>query len=335
MLRGPRNLLYGWMQRHPMLSGLALGLSAAAAGAAGGAGPEAALVGSLLGWFAWESRPNLYFVLGAYSRAAQAAASLAAGAGPSLRGDVHRLTQAAACLALGQLQQAKGALAGVDAARLPPRGRFVHFLNLSALYCRLGDGEAALAMVDAAQAEADELGGTWRGVPAINRAAALFELGRYQEALEDLSPRRAEGLPQAARPYFLNNMAWALALSGTSLPRAVRFAEKAVAHGQGDPIFLGTLAVTRYLDGADPAQVRPLLERSLARLDQRSPQVQAVLLGTAAEVFDRLGLDEAAADADARRRQLPGGGHQVEVVRRLLEARGEAPAQLTAGEGEA
>lgn len=320
MLRRLRNSLYDLLQRRGIVFGLGLGVTAAVVGGIGGVVPELAFIAATLGWLAWEAHPNLLFTLGFHRRAAAAARALADGAGPSLRGDVHRLTEAAALLTVGEIEEAKQALALVEPARLPPRGRFVHFLNLSALFCRIGDGESALAMVEASQAEVEGLAVAWRGLPAINRSAALCELGRFDEAAELLGELEVSRLPPGAHSYYFNNLAWALAMGSGDKSRALRFARRAVALRGADPGCVGTLGVAMVLAGCEERQALPHLDRSLSRLERRSPHGQAVLLSLAAAVHRAAGHEARARELEATLRALPAGVRgRAELARALAE----------------
>lgn len=323
---GIRNFLYAQLQRHSVGFGLALGLLATVAGLTGGLGPELLLVGGVLAWLAWEARPNLYFALGCYQAAARSAHELAAGAGPSLRGDVHRLTEAAAHLTLGEVDAAKAALGEVDPERLPPRGRFVHFLNLSALYCRLGDGDSALAMVDASRAEAEAVQASWQGLPEVNRAAALCELGRFDEAAACLEEVGEARLPQAAHSYYFNNLAWALALGGGAAREALPLARKAVALRCQDPGCLGTLGVVMVLAGCDATMALLKLRPSLDELARRSPHGRGVVLAAAAHAYRAIGEEGQARALEEQLGELPAGERAAGYFRRALGATAALPA---------
>lgn len=304
-LAGVRNFLYAQLQRHSVAFGLGVGLVATVLGVFGGLVPELLLVVGMLGWLAWEARPNLYFALGLYPSSAAAAALLARGAGPSLRGDVHRLTQAAALLTLGDVQEAKAALAEIDPDRLPPRGRFVHFLNLSALFCRLGDGEGALAMVEASKAEAEDIQPAWKGLPEINRSAALCEMGRFDEAAACLEEVGEKRLPSAALPYFCNNLAWSLALGTGDAQVALGLARRAAGMRGRDPGCQGTLGVALLLSGSEPLPALARLRPALDQLERRSPHGRGVLLAAAAYAYRQLGDDATASSVAERLQEMP------------------------------
>lgn len=298
---------------------MGLGLVATAVGLIGGLTAEILLIGVMLGWLAWEARPNLLFSLGFYKQAGRLARQLALGAGPSLRGDVHRLTEAAAMLTLGKIAEAKHALAEIEPERLPPRGRFVHFLNLSALFCRLGDGESALAMVDASQAEVEDARPGWRELPTVNRSAALCELGRFDEAaacLEDVGERH---LPSAAHPFFYNNLAWSLALGSGDRRRAVELARRALSLRRRDPGVQGTLGVAMLLAGDDPVMALAKLALALDNLEKRSPHGQGIVLAAAIHGYQLIGEEERAAALKERLTELPVAAVSRKSFQRALE----------------
>lgn len=325
MLAGLRNRLYELIQERVLVFGFGLGAAAVALKVWVGTGPQLALVSLVLGWLAWEARPNLYFALGMHEAAARAARSLAQGAGPSMRGDVHRLTEAAAELTVGDVEAAKQALAQVDPDRLPPRGRFVHFLNLSALFCRLGDGASALAMLDAADAEPIGDRPSWRCLPAINRSAALAELGRYDEAAACLQGLKPELLPGSVLAYVYNNLAWNLALGSGDKVTAVQLAERAATLRGTDAGPRGTLGVALVMAGAALEAALPHLEAGLERLDRRSPHGRAVLLAAGVRAYRGLGDEGRAARLEAELRALPG---PREGLDRLLALVGGGPGGL-------
>ncbi len=284
-----RNFLYAQLQRHSLGFGVSLGLVATLLGVFGGMAAELLLILVLLGWLGWEARPNLYFSFGLYQRSADAARKLALGAGDSLRGDVHRLTEAAALLTTGDILGAKHALSEVDPERLPARGRFVHFLNMSALFCRLGDGHSALAMVDAAASESEIIPAGWKGLPEINRSAALCELGRFEEAAACLEELGETKLPGGAKPFYLNNLAWATALGKGPRGAALPLAQRAVALCSQDPGCQGTLGVAMLLAGVEPLAALSRLQPALQAIESRSPRGKAILLAAAAYAYRRVG----------------------------------------------
>jgi tetratricopeptide (TPR) repeat protein len=300
-----RNWLYAALQKHSLGFGLGLGLAATAVGLLGGLLAEVLLVTGILGWLAWEARPNLLFAMGFYQRAGKLARGLALGAGPSLRGDVHRLTEAAAMLTLGKIPEAKQALAEIDPNRLPPRGRFVHFLNLSALFCRLGDGESALAMVEASQAELDDSRPAWKDLPTINRSAALCELGRFQEAAACLEEIGERNLPAAAHPFYYNNLSWSLALGNGDRRRAVKLAHRALSLRRRDPGIQGTLGVAMLIAGDDPVMALAKLALALENLEKRSPHGRGVVLAAAAHGYRLVGEATRAAELEDQLDESP------------------------------
>jgi tetratricopeptide (TPR) repeat protein len=314
-----RNFLYSTLQRHSIGFGLGLGLLATVSGLLGGLLSELLLIGGVLLWLAWEARPNILFSLGLYRRSARAAHHLAIGAGPSLRGDVHRLTEAAALLTMGKVLEAKHTLAQVDPERLPPRGRFVHFLNLSALFCRLGDGESALAMVDASQAEVEEARPGWRALPTVNRSAALCELGRFEEAAACLEEIGESKLPAAAHSYYYNNLAWSLALGQGDRRRAVRLARRALSMRKRDPGIHGTLGVAMLIAGDDPVMALAKLNLALENLELRSPHGKGVVLAAAAYGYRLVGEKKRARGLEQQLSELPIRGASRKFFQKALE----------------
>jgi len=240
---------------------------------------------------------------------------------------VHRLTEAAALLTLGEIEGAKAALGEIEPGRLPPRGRFVHFLNLSALFCRLGDGESALAMVEASKAEAEGIQPAWKGLPEVNRSAALCELGRFDEAAACLQEVGEKQLPAAALPYYLNNLAWALALGPGDKREALKLARRAVALRSRDPGCLGTLGVAMVLAGCDPTMALVKLRPALDQLERRSPHGKAVLLAAAIHAYREL---EEPARAAALEEQLEALPTRDAARRYFRAAMGLAPELLPA-----
>lgn len=318
-----KNRLFEWRERRRVSFAGGLVVAGAGVGTVFGLGAELLLLGGVLGWMAWEMRPRFYLSLGMHTRAAEAAHRLALGAGASLRGDVFRLTEATARLNLGQLSEAKEALRDVESERLTPRCRLVHYLNQATLFSRLGDGETALAMVDAAEAEAEELDPPWRVFPAMNRSLALFEMGRYQEAatvLEDLDPPRL--VPQA-RAYVLNNLAWATALGGGDADEALELAEKAVRLRRSDPYCRGTLGFCMVLAGGASQTALGYLRRSLERGRGRSPAGRALVLAACAQAYRLLGDGRRARELEDELASLPGAGRHLGRFRAALECAGQ------------
>lgn len=302
-----RNRLFELAQRSLLGFSLGVGAVAVGLGSIGGVGVELGMLAGVLGWLGWESRPKLFLALGLCTRAAEAARGLAAGAGPSLRGDLHRLTEAVARLATGDLPAAKAALAGVDPRRLPARGRYAYFLDLSVLYLQLGDGEAALAMVEAADAEVVELGPRFSALGSINRSAALCELGRYAEAARCLGEAPRDQVPAGARAYLHNNLAWGLALGGGDPLAALEHARMAVRLRSRDPALSGTLGLCMLIGGEPPEAALPHLLASLEHVQRRSPMGRATLLAAASLAYRNLGREGRAAQLERELAALPRG----------------------------
>ncbi len=312
-----RDRLWGWLHASPLGFGIGLGGATAATGVALGLGPQLLVLGVVLAWVAWEGRAGVWLALGCPERAARVARDLAAGAGECLRGDLHRVTEAAAWLTAGRPEEAKAALALVDPVRLPARMRFAHLVNLSALYCRIGDGEAALAMVEAAlgEAEAAALGRSMEGICRVNRAAALSEAGRFEEAVAALGEFDPECLDRWVRPFYWNNLAWALALGGDPA-RALEPARRARETG-GDAAFGGTLGLVLALVGGADREAARLLEGSRAGRARRSPASEALVGAALVGVRERLGERKLAADLAVRLEELPEGRAARERLGRL------------------
>lgn len=281
-----------------ILVGVGLGLTL-------GLGAELAFLGGILGWLAWEARPRLYLALGMYPAAARTARALAQGAGPSFRGDVFRLAEVAACLNMGEIEAAKAAVAEVELGRLTPETRLVHFLNQATLYSRLGDGAVALAMVEAAEAEAEGLDRSWQHLPTMNRSLALFELGRYQDAAGCLRALEAEALPARTRAYLCNNLAWALALGEGDKAEALEYARKAVSLRSSDPYCRGTLGFCMVLAGGVSRRALAHMSRSLELGRARSPSGRALILAASAQAHREMGETAQAAALEGELRAMP------------------------------
>lgn len=275
---------------------------------------EAGVLGMVMAWLAWEARPKVYLALGLHERAAGAARRLAAASPGRTSGDLHRLTEAVALLSLGRMDEAKASLAQVDPVRLPERGRYAYFLDLSVLFLQLGDGETALAMVDASEAAVETLGLRWPGLTAINRSAALCELGRFDEAAACLDRVELASVPPSVRAYLHNNLAWALGFGSGDKRLALEHAERAAGLRGADPACQGTLGMCLLLAGQAPEAAVPFLEGALEHADRRSPLGKAMLYLLAAHAFRAVGEETRARELEGALPALP----RIELGRAIL-----------------
>lgn len=283
-----------------------------AAGLVLGVGAELLVLAGVLAWMAWDSRPRILLAMGLYEKSARAARTLALEAGPSFRGDIFRLSEVAATLNLGKLAEAKQALRDIDPRRLTPRTRLVYFLSQATLWSRLGDGETALVMVEAAESEARGLGEHWDFFPRMNRSLALFELGRYEQAARELEAMDSETIFPQARAYLFNNLAWAKAMGRGDPQEALDLARRAVRIRGDDPYCLGTLGFCMVRAGQVTQSALNLLERSLREAPGRSPSGRALLLSAGIRVLRELGDGKRARKLEDELSELSVSPHHLE-----------------------
>lgn len=315
-----KNWLYELRERRPGSFAVSLGAAGLALGLGFGLGSELLLFASVFGWLAWEGRPRIYLTMGLPERAAGAARALALEAGESFRGDCFRLIEASAYLNLGLLDRAKEVLRDIRIDHLTPQSRLIHFLSLATLYSRLGDGEAALVMIEAAESEVEVLGDAWGLFPSMNRSLALFEMGRYDEAAAMLRKIDPESLVPGARAYLYNNLAWALAM-GTGDPlEALELATQAVRLRKRDPYCLGTLGFCMVRAGRTDKKALEHLRRSLEEAPGRSPTGKALLTAASIRVLRHLGEEGQARQLEAKLSSHPTATRHLETLQLMLEA---------------
>jgi tetratricopeptide (TPR) repeat protein len=315
-----KNWLFEFREKRRPLFTSGLVLASVAVGIGVGVGAEIFFLAWMLGWLTWESRPRFYLAMGLHERCIKAARPLALEAGPSFRGDIFRLSEVAALLNLGRLEEAKEVLRQISPEWLSARARMVLFLSQSTLYSRLGDGDTALVMVEAAEAEATELGEPWQLFPRMNRSLALFEMGRYDEAAALLREIDQEDLFPQARAYLDNNLAWALAMGSGDPEEALELAQRAVHLRGKDPYCLGTLGFCMVRAGVASRAALDHLSLSLEGAPGRSPSGKALLLAASVEILHQLGDHKGAARLTDRLGSLPAGEHHLANFRALLEA---------------
>ncbi len=316
-----RNQLFELRTRHRGLFATGLVLSGASMGLALGLGAELLFLGGVLGWMGWELRPRVYLALGMFEKSAKVARQLAIEAGPSYRGDLLRLTEAAAWLNLGELAAAKASLKHVEVERLTGQSRLVYYLNQSTLFARLGDGETSLVMVEAATSEADDLDTPWKMFPELNRSLALFELGRYEDAVECLEQIPLENLAPRTKAYVLNNLAWATVLGQGDAEVALAYAVEANKLRKSDPYCRGTLGFCLALVEGPSKRALGHLAVSLEQGIGRSPSGKALLQAASAQVLRGLGKRKQAALLEAELLGVPGADrHLVPFRNALLQA---------------
>ena len=166
------------------------------------------------------------------------------------------------------------------------------------------------------------VGPRFSALGAINRSAALCELGRYAEAARCLGAAPPRGVPLGARAYLHNNLAWGLALGGGDPQAALEHARKAVRLRARDPALSGTLGLCMLVGGEPPEAALPHLLASLEHVQRRSPMGRATLVAAAALAYRSLGREGRAAALERELAALPRGLEG----RLAIEAAAPAPA---------
>jgi hypothetical protein len=275
-----------------------------------GTGALLSLLGTLLlleGWkgFREVTAPMRYLARGRTRDLVRAARRAGAGARPGRRRDSFRTWEGLGWVSLGELAEARAALAPVREERLSPILRAYHRTALSALALRAGDTTKALEIVK----DPGGLDSWFPGASRVNRlnlelchVRVLGHLGRFDEAVDRLQVMRSGAPAGNARTILSVEIAYATAMGSGRIGQALGYASRSMElpgpHDGRRPV----LGLCLQLASLNPERSLALLSEPWETEDRGplsiDPVREAVFALAHAEALRRMGRPEDAAEAE-------------------------------------